>query len=131
MLLQEAARVIDEPWETLEHDGLDHRDRSERQQADHRADLETHRLSVGRPQDVVEKSVLFVPHLVLPLTDAIQSGGDPEEMLQIAERLLLVDVIVTRELEGNLEHALREEHHPRRPVGLLQAAPSWQRLAAV
>ena len=88
-------------------------------------------IAAAEAQHVVEEPVLLVPHLVLAVADAIHRGGDPEEVLQIAQRFLLVDRVVASQLEGDLEHALREEHHPRGAVGLLQPPAGGQRPAAI
>ena len=47
------------------------------------------------------------------------------------DRQLLIGRIVRRELEGDLEHVLGVEGHPRGAVGLLQIAAGRQRRAAV
>ena len=44
---------------------LEHRARAQRQEPDHRADLQPERLAARQPEDVVVEAVLLVPHVVL------------------------------------------------------------------
>ena len=67
---------------------------AERQQTDHRADLQALRRAVGQAQQVVEEAVLLVPHLVVVLAHAVHGGGDPEEVLEELAGDLLVDRVV-------------------------------------
>src|SRR5205823_6781094 len=63
--------------------------------------------------------------------DTIHGSGDPEEVLVEFGGELLVDRVVQRELQRDLQHALTVERHPRRAVGLLEVAACGQRGAAV
>ena len=92
------------------------RRRAQRQQPDHRAHLEALRAAVGQAEDVVEEAVLLVPELVVVLADAVHRGGDEREVLRELQHHLAVHRLVRRELEGDAEHALREEGHPRGAV---------------
>ena len=120
-----------QPGKARDRLGLDHRRGAERQQADQRAHLEAHRLAVGQPQHVVEEAVLLVPHLVAVPAAAVHGVGDPHEMLDELEGHLLIDRVLLGQDEGDLQHALAVERHPRRAVGLLQRAAGRQRRAAV
>ena len=95
--------------------GQDRR-RAQRQQADHRTHLETLRGAVGQAEDVVEEAVLLVPELVVVVADAVHRGGDEREVLGELQHHLAVHRVVLGELEGDAEHALREEGHPRGAV---------------
>ena len=110
---------------------LEHRRRAQRQQPDQRPDLQTHRLAVGQPQQIVEESVLLVPHLVVMLADAVHRVGDPHEMLDELEGDLLVHRVVFGQDQGDLQHALAVERHPGRAVRLLQRAARRELRAAV
>ena len=57
---------------------LEHRRRTQRQEPHQRPHLQTHRLAVGQPQQIVKESVLFIPHLVVMLADAVHRVGDPQ-----------------------------------------------------
>src|SRR5229473_2845082 len=52
-------------------------------------------------------------------------------MNSVVRRQLLIGRVVCRKLEGDLEHVLAEQGHPRGAVGLLQIAAGGQRRAAV
>ena len=82
-------------------------------------------------EHVVEEAVLLVPELVPVHADTIHGSGDPEEVLVEFGGELLVDRVVQRELQRDLQHALTVERHPRRAVGLLEVAACGQRGAAV
>ncbi len=110
---------------------LEHRRRAQRQQPHQRPHLQTHRLAVGEPQQIVEEAVLLVPHLVVMLAATVHRIGDPHEMLDELEGDLLVDRVVLGQDEGDLQHVLAIERHPRRPVRLLQRASGRQRRAAI
>src|SRR5580692_9717353 len=51
---------------------------TERQQADHRADLEPRGAAVGKPQNIVIEPIFFVPHPIG--SRLIHSASDPKEM---------------------------------------------------
>ena len=57
---------------------LDDRRGTERQEADHRADLEPRGAAVGQAKDVVVEAVLLVPHAVR--TDPVHRPGDQQEL---------------------------------------------------
>ena len=101
------------------------------EQPDHRAHLEPSGAAVGEPEHVVEEAVLFVPQLVLVVTDAVHGGGDEGEVLGELEDHVVVDRIVPAQLDGDAEHRLGVERHPRSAVRLLEAATGRQRGAAV
>ena len=104
---------------------------AERQQADHRPDLQPRGRSVGQTEDVVEEAVGLVPHLVVVVADPVHRVGDPHEVLEELERVLLVVRILVGQDERDLEHVLAVERHPGRPVGLLQRAAGRQRRAPI
>ena len=79
---------------------LDHRRCAERQQADQRPHLQTHRPAVGQPQHVVEEAVLLVPHLVAMLAATVHRVGDPHEVLDELEGDLLVDRVLLGQDRG-------------------------------
>ena len=54
------------------------------------------------------------------LAATVHGVGDPHEVLDELEGDLLVDRVVLGQDEGDLQHALAVERHPRRAVGLLQ-----------
>ena len=110
---------------------LDDRARAERQETDHRADLQTERLAVRKPEHVVVEAVLLVPHVVPLVAGLVHRERDPDDGLEEPERDLLVDLVVLGEDEGHLQHALAVEGHPRRAVRLLERPAGRQLRAAV
>ena len=104
---------------------------AQRQQPDHRTDLQATSAAVRQPQDVVEEPVLLVPHLFVVQADPVHRPGDPEEVLQELLGHILVARIVARQLDGDLQHVLAEQRHPGGPVGLFEVAARRQRRAPV
>ena len=87
---------IREPVDDLRlHDG----GCAQRQQADDRANLQPRAGAVGQPQDVVEETVLLVPHLVGPISHRVDGGRNPEEALQEIEDEVLVRRVALRQDE--------------------------------
>ena len=108
---------------------LDHRRGTQREEPDHRAHLEPRGAAVGQPQQVVVEAILLVPHAVPP--GSVDPRGDVVEVLDELEDHLLVDRVVRGELDGELQHVLAEERHPRRAVRLFEVTAGGQRRAAV
>ena len=65
------------------------------------------------------------------LADAVHRVGDPHEVLEEVEGVLLVLRVVLGQDEGHLDHVLAVEGHPGGAVGLLQRAAGGERRAAV
>jgi len=97
---------------------LDNGDGAERQETDHRADLEPRRGSVRQAQDVVIKAVFFVPHAIR--ADRVQSARDQQELDPEVCRQILVNRVMRSELAGDLEHVLAKQRDRGSAVGLLQ-----------
>ena len=110
---------------------LEHGRRAQGEQADERADLQALPGAVGEAEDVVEEAVLLVPHLVGVVADRIHRGGDPEEPHEELHDEVLVGRVALGEGERQLQHVLAVQRHPRRAVGLLEAAAGGQGRAAV
>ena len=98
---------------------FEHRHGGDRQQADDRAHLEALGAAVRQPQHVVEESVFLVPHFVVVLAHAVHGPRDRQGVTEEFLDKLLVVPFMQRELDGNTQHLLAEEHHPRRPVRLI------------
>src|SRR5262252_1047053 len=109
----------------------DDRGRAQREEPHHRAHLEARRRAVRQPQDVVVESVRLVPHLVVVIANPVHGVGDPDEVLEKRERVLLVLFLVVGQDEGNLQHVLAVEGHPGGSVGLLQGPARRERRAPV
>ncbi len=108
---------------------FDDRYGAKRQQAHDGADLQAARAAIGKPQDIVIESVLLVPHAVRP--GGVHRPGDPQELLAVLGRHILVRRIARGQLDADFEHVLAVQRHPRRAVGLLEIAAGRQRRAAI
>src|SRR5215831_19280389 len=73
-------------------------------------------------EEVIEKAVLRVPHLLVMVPDSIHGVRDPKELLQKPEGDVLIHRVVLSQNERDLYHALTVEGHPCRAVGLIQVA---------
>jgi hypothetical protein len=71
-------------------------------------------------EQIIEKAVFVVPHLVVIVPNTIHGVGDPEKMFEKTKCNLLVHGIVVRENKGDLQHALAVEGHPGSAIGLIQ-----------
>jgi hypothetical protein len=110
---------------------LDHCCGAQREQTDDRSHLHPLTRSVGHAQHVVEEPVLLVPHLVTVDSRGVDCGGDPEEVLDELQDEVFITRIVCGEQKRQLEHVLAEQRHPPGAVGLLEAATTRKRLAAI
>ena len=106
------------------------RHRAQREQPDHRADLQAVGPPVRQAQHVVEEAVLLVPH-PLVLARADHPRGDHQEVLDEFHRQAEIGRIGDRQLRADLDHVLAEEGHPGGAVGLLQIAAGRQGRGAV
>src|ERR1044071_3602946 len=68
--------------------------RAERQQSHQGSHCRTPRLPVRKPQQIIEKSILLIPHLIMVIADSIHRIGDPYEMLEELEGDILIHGVV-------------------------------------
>ena len=54
---------------------------AKRQKSDERSHLETPRGTIGQAQEVIEETILLIPHLVFLHSGAIHTAGNPQEVL--------------------------------------------------
>ena len=66
-----------------------------------------------------------------PSSDAVDGGGDVEEMLEKFGRDVLIDPVVLRQFQRDAHEVQAIHRHPARAVGLVDEAAGRQRLAAV
>src|ERR1700757_4017081 len=71
-------------------------------------------------KQIVEESVLLVPHFIVVLSDSIHGVRDPQEMLHKSEGDILVHRVVFRQNECDLQHVLAVECHPSCTVCLVE-----------
>src|SRR3954469_7712694 len=102
---REVWAMVQEPFQPRAKSGnllqqlvIEHLDREERDQADHRAHLEALR-AAGEAEDVVEELVRVVPQVDALTSHIGHRGGDVEEVLEEFGGEVLVDVIALRELQ--------------------------------
>src|SRR5262249_46567026 len=68
---------------------------AEGKQPNHRSYFQPDRIAVGKPEEVVEKSIFAVPHLIVADSNAIHGVGNPHEVLQEPVRHLFVTWILS------------------------------------
>ena len=85
--------------------------------------------AVRQAQHVVVEAILLVPHPIV--TDLVQGGANPQEVLGELEDEIVVAGVVRRQLDRDLEHVLAEHRHPRGAVGLFEMAAGRQLGAAI
>src|SRR5579871_244422 len=88
-------------------------------------------MTIRHPQDIVEKTILLIPHRVLSVPHSVHCPSDPHCVLEELNDELLEDRIMECQFHCNPQHLLAEEHHPSRSVRLFQMAPTRQRCAPV
>ena len=104
--------------------------RAQRQQAHERAHLERDRRAVGHAHHVVVEAVLLVPQHGVA-AGRVEGDRDPLEVRDELQRHVAVGRVVLGQLDGDLQHPLAVERHPRRAVRLLEGAAAGQRRRAV
>src|SRR5215469_9495947 len=79
-------------------------------------------------KQVVEETVLLIPHLVLVYADTIHGIGNPDEILKEAIGDVFVRRVMLGEDERNFEHGKAIERHPCRAIRLIHvpAARQWR-----
>ena len=82
-------------------------------------------------EQIIEKTILGVPHFVVVLADSIHGVCDPEEMLQEPEGNLLIHRVVLCQNKRDLQHVLAIEGHPRRAVRLVKVATGGKGCTAI
>ena len=130
VVLQEPFEALMEAW-SLASVGLQHLDCEERDQPHHGADPERCDAPVREVQLVIVELVLLVPQPDLGPGDVGHRLGDEEEVLEELGGDVLVDMVVHRQLEGDLHQVEQVHRHPGGAVGLVDVAASGQRGGAV
>ena len=82
-------------------------------------------------EEVVEEAVRFIPHLIVVIPNAIHRVRYPHKMLQEAVSYFLISGVVFCQNEGDLEHVLTVECHPRRAIRLIKMSAGRQLCTAV
>ena len=82
-------------------------------------------------EEVIEESVLRVPHLIVMFSDAVHGISDPYEVFHEPKGDFLVNSIGLSQDERNLEHVLAIERHPGRAIRLVEVSARWKLSAAI
>ena len=110
---------------------VDHLGGEQRDQADHRVDIDAVILAVGRDNQVLEEAGVGIPQRHPAVGMAADGVGDGEELLVGLHGDVLVVPVFGRQFERHHRHVEREHRHPAGGVGLLQAVARRQRLRPV
>ena len=74
--------------------GFKYRRSAQWQQPHHGPDFQPHGIAIREMEQIVEESVLTIPHFIVVLANSIHGVGDPEEMFQEPKRNVLVYGVV-------------------------------------
>ena len=129
-VLDELRGPLHELGVAVDHVGVEHGRRAQRQEAHERAHLEPDRLAVGHAHHVVVEAVVLVPENGVAVR-RVEGDRDPLEMRDELERHVGVGRVALGQLDGDLQHPLAVERHPRRAVRLLEGPAAGQRRRAV
>ena len=113
----------------LEDTRLDRQYAEQRYQAHDGPDPQVFRGAAGLTDDVVIETVALMPHPDRA-ADPVDGVSNPQEVLKEFRGDSLIGRPGLRQFERDGEHIEAEQTHPRRPVGLLQAALRWQKRPA-
>ena len=112
--------------------GLERLHREERDQADHRADLQREWAgAAGQVEHVVVEAVLVVPEADPLAAEVVHGVRDVDEVLEELARHVLVGRVLAGQLQRDGQHVQRVHGHPARAVGLLDMPAGGQRRRAV
>ena len=114
---EEAREPLPQGAQGVQHVGPEHHGRHQRQDPDHRADLDRRHRAVGRVEHVVEEAVLLVPQTLV-----VHGVDDQHEVLDELHLDVGPGVVLDRQDPRHLQHRERVERHPAGAVGLHQAA---------
>src|SRR6478672_9053330 len=82
-------------------------------------------------EQIVEKSFLAVPHLVVVLANAVHGVSNPDKMFDETVSNFFVHRVVFRQNERHLQHVLAIESHPGSTISLIKVAAGRQLSTAV
>src|ERR1700677_1485175 len=130
--------MFEEPIETFRKSGkliedapIQHLYRKNRDETDHRAQLQRYNPSFRRPQRVIEKAVLVVPQALTCAADIIHGSCDRQEMFKELRGEILVDWVEPSGLEGDAHEIERIHSHPCCAVGLVDRGAVRKRIGAI
>ena len=125
------AQTLPEPGYIGQKPLVDHLGGEQRDQADHRIDIDAAILAVGRDDQVLEEAGVGIPQRHPAVGVAADGVGDGEELLEGLDGDILVVLIFDRQFERHHRHVEREHRYPAGGIGLLQAVARRQRLRPV
>ena len=119
------------PSSLAEHFRLEDRHRKQRNQPDHRADLQKMLRAIGQMQRVVVETVFLVPQRDALRCRVVHGLRDVDEMLEKFAGHVFVGRILARKFQRDGQHVQAVHAHPAGAVGLLEMAAGRQRRRAV
>ena len=117
----EAREPLPEGLPASDHALRDRSDRQERDDADHRVDLDRHGRPVGELEGVVEEAVFRVPQAA-----PVHRRGDPHRVLHERRLEVLVRRVVLGQHGRDPQHVQAVHEHPGGRVGLLELGAGGQ-----
>src|SRR6185437_15540620 len=109
---------------------FEYTDSAERQQADHRADLQSLTPAVRQLEHVIKEAILFIPHACIA-AGMHRGRSNGEEVLDKLCQHVQIGLVVQRQFPGYLKHIQTEKRHPGGAIGLFEISARGQWRAAV
>ena len=126
-----SAQALAEARDVGQKPAIDHLGGEQRDQTDHRVDVDAVIPAVGRDDQVLEEAGIRIPQRHPAVGVAADGIGDGEELLESLNGDVLVVLVFDRQFERHHRHVQREHRHPSGGVRLLQAVARRQRLRPV
>src|SRR5580658_8468200 len=130
--------ILDKPLDIPEKFGMriqilaiHHLNRVERDQADHGAHAKFLEVPVGQAKNVIKKTVLLVPKLIVAATHLLHGRADVYEVLKEFGREELIGLIEVGQFERCPHQVKAKKAHPAGRVGLLENGSSGKFFAAI
>ncbi len=123
-MLDEPVNSFAKPRQSFQYAVVDHCDREQWNDADHRADFQRNRIAIF-VKVVVVKPVFFVPESVR--THRIHRVGDFYVVFKKLAGHICVSRIFGRQLQSNRQHRGTEKSHPGAAIRLMQVSAGGQR----
>src|ERR1700722_122433 len=130
--------IVDEPlhaafktWELIDGFGFQGFHTKQRNEAHHGADLQEMVFAVGEMQNVVVKTVFFVPQGFAARSKIVYGMGDVDGMLTKYAGDIFVSAIFFGKFERDSEHVEAIHAHPTGAIGLLEMAAGGKRRGAI
>src|SRR5271156_5143997 len=110
---------------------IEHLNRIQRDQPDHGAQAKFIEVSIGQPENVIKKTVLLVPKLIVAAAHLLHRRADVDEMLKEFGREQLICPVVVGQFESCPHQVKAKKSHPAGRVRLLENGSPGKFFAAV